>query len=55
MATTEKQTGTGLKGMKLAEKPSLATEKHQEKLTQGRTLLEFEIGPATETTSTLLP
>jgi len=51
MATT-RGTGTGAAASrKLAEKPTLVNQQHQEKLkTHGRTLLEFEIGPATATT-----
>lgn len=52
MATTQQGTGTGMK--KLAEKPTLLGEKQQDKLKiHGRTLLEFEVGPATDKTSTL--
>merc|ERR1712071_367658 len=54
MATTQQQqqqgTGTGMK--KLAEKPTLLGEKQQDKLKiHGRTLLEFEVGPATDKTN----
>merc|ERR1711941_41139 len=43
-------TGTGMK--KLAEKPTLLGEKQQDKLKiHGRTLLEFEVGPATDKTN----
>merc|ERR1711974_254209 len=54
MATTQQQqqqgTGTGME--KLAEKPTLLGEKQQDKLKiHGRTLLEFEVGPATDKTN----
>jgi hypothetical protein len=54
MATTQQQQGTGTGMKKLAEKPTLLGEKQQDKLKiHGRTLLEFEVGPATDKTSTL--
>jgi hypothetical protein len=57
MATTQQQQqGTGTGSRKLAEKPTLLAEKQQDKLKiHGRTLLEFEIGPASETTGTCHP
>merc|ERR1711939_1193697 len=52
MATTQQQQGTGTGMKKLAEKPTLLGEKQQDKLKiHGRTLLEFEVGPATDKTN----